>query len=217
MSDSTFPPDVRALLERPNPALLTSVRPDGQPVSVATWYLMDGRPGLRRHGRGTQAPGLPAQRPPGEHHRARPRRLVHPREHLRAGSLRCPHDEGLAGIDRLLDALPRRSLPEPSPRAGQRLGRGRPVARLGQGRARLTLTRNAVSDRSRRSAGSPSTSATSRPSPSRCRRTLPRRVPGSDHAPAQRRPVAYAAPFGGDTPHDPTHGFSTGLMSTARP
>ena len=42
MSDSTFPPDVRALLERPNPAVITSVRPDGQPVSVATWYLMDG-------------------------------------------------------------------------------------------------------------------------------------------------------------------------------
>ena len=42
MSDSTFPPDVRTLLERPNPAVITSVRPDGQPVSVATWYLMDG-------------------------------------------------------------------------------------------------------------------------------------------------------------------------------
>ena len=42
MSDSTFPPDVRELLERPNPAVITSVRPDGQPVSVATWYLMDG-------------------------------------------------------------------------------------------------------------------------------------------------------------------------------
>jgi PPOX class probable F420-dependent enzyme len=42
MSDSTFPPDVRALLERPNPAVIASVRPDGQPVSVATWYLMDG-------------------------------------------------------------------------------------------------------------------------------------------------------------------------------
>jgi PPOX class probable F420-dependent enzyme len=42
MNDQSFPPDVRALLERPNPAVITSVRPDGQPVSVATWYLMDG-------------------------------------------------------------------------------------------------------------------------------------------------------------------------------
>src|SRR6187455_3009443 len=42
MSDAIFPPDVRELLEQPNPAVITSVRPDGQPVSVATWYLMDG-------------------------------------------------------------------------------------------------------------------------------------------------------------------------------
>jgi len=39
---TTFPDEVRALLERPNPAVITTVRPDGQPVSVATWYLMDG-------------------------------------------------------------------------------------------------------------------------------------------------------------------------------
>ena len=42
MSDATFPPDVRELLEQPNPAVITTLRPDGQPVSVATWYLMDG-------------------------------------------------------------------------------------------------------------------------------------------------------------------------------
>ncbi|MHB1473629.1 MAG: PPOX class F420-dependent oxidoreductase [Dermatophilaceae bacterium] len=34
-----------ALLRRPNPAVITAVRADGQPVSVATWYLVedDGR------------------------------------------------------------------------------------------------------------------------------------------------------------------------------
>ena len=33
-----------ALLAKPNPAVITTVRPDGQPVSVATWYLWeDGR------------------------------------------------------------------------------------------------------------------------------------------------------------------------------
>ena len=37
-----MPPDVVELLERPNPAVITAVRPDGQPVSVATWYVMDG-------------------------------------------------------------------------------------------------------------------------------------------------------------------------------
>lgn len=33
---------VAELLARPNPSVITSVRPDGQPVSVATWYLFEG-------------------------------------------------------------------------------------------------------------------------------------------------------------------------------
>jgi hypothetical protein len=34
-----------SLLAQPNPAVIAVVRPDGQPVSVATWYLLedDGR------------------------------------------------------------------------------------------------------------------------------------------------------------------------------
>lgn len=31
----------KALLQRPNAAVIAAVRPDGQPVSVATWYLLD--------------------------------------------------------------------------------------------------------------------------------------------------------------------------------
>jgi PPOX class probable F420-dependent enzyme len=40
-----LPEDVTALVAAPNPAVITSNRPDGQPVSVATWYLLedDGR------------------------------------------------------------------------------------------------------------------------------------------------------------------------------
>ena len=34
--------EIRAFLEAANPAVISTVRPDGQPVSVATWYLMDG-------------------------------------------------------------------------------------------------------------------------------------------------------------------------------
>ena len=30
------------MLARPNPAVIATVRPDGQPVTVATWYLLDG-------------------------------------------------------------------------------------------------------------------------------------------------------------------------------
>jgi PPOX class probable F420-dependent enzyme len=42
MTSATLPDDVRRLLVKPNPAVITTVRPDGQPVSVATWYLLDG-------------------------------------------------------------------------------------------------------------------------------------------------------------------------------
>jgi PPOX class probable F420-dependent enzyme len=40
-----FPDHVRTLLEEPNPAVVATLRSDGQPVSVATWYLLepDGR------------------------------------------------------------------------------------------------------------------------------------------------------------------------------
>jgi PPOX class probable F420-dependent enzyme len=41
MTRGPLPADVRAMLARPNPAVVTTVRPDGQPVSVATWYLLD--------------------------------------------------------------------------------------------------------------------------------------------------------------------------------
>jgi PPOX class probable F420-dependent enzyme len=37
-----FPPDVDELLRRLNPAVVATVRPDGSPHSVATWYLWDG-------------------------------------------------------------------------------------------------------------------------------------------------------------------------------
>ena len=42
MSTPPLPDEVRDLLAKPNPAVITSLRPDGQPVSVATWYLLDG-------------------------------------------------------------------------------------------------------------------------------------------------------------------------------
>jgi PPOX class probable F420-dependent enzyme len=42
MPKPPMPPEVVELLERPNPAVITTLRSDGQPVSVATWYVMDG-------------------------------------------------------------------------------------------------------------------------------------------------------------------------------
>lgn len=40
MPDSPLTPGARAMLEKPNPAVIATVRRDGQPVSAATWYLL---------------------------------------------------------------------------------------------------------------------------------------------------------------------------------
>jgi PPOX class probable F420-dependent enzyme len=42
MPHPPLPDEVRELLAKPNPAVIATVRPDGQPVSVATWYLLEG-------------------------------------------------------------------------------------------------------------------------------------------------------------------------------
>lgn len=41
MPKTPMPEQVTTLLADANPAVITTVRPDGQPVSVATWYLWD--------------------------------------------------------------------------------------------------------------------------------------------------------------------------------
>lgn len=38
-----LPPEIDAFLRRPNPAVVASLRPDGSPHTVATWYLWDGQ------------------------------------------------------------------------------------------------------------------------------------------------------------------------------
>ena len=42
MPELPFPGDLRDLLAKPNPAVVATLRADGAPVSVATWYLLDG-------------------------------------------------------------------------------------------------------------------------------------------------------------------------------
>lgn len=45
MPNAPLSQDAMALFVEPNPAVIAVVRPDGQPISVATWYLVedDGR------------------------------------------------------------------------------------------------------------------------------------------------------------------------------
>ena len=42
MATPPLPDDLSALLEQPNPAVIATLGADGRPVSVATWYVMDG-------------------------------------------------------------------------------------------------------------------------------------------------------------------------------
>ncbi len=41
MAELPLPTDAEDLLKKPNPAVITTLRSDGQPVSVATWYLYE--------------------------------------------------------------------------------------------------------------------------------------------------------------------------------
>lgn len=41
MPNTSVPGPIAEFLSRPNPAVFASNRPDGQPVSVATWYLFE--------------------------------------------------------------------------------------------------------------------------------------------------------------------------------
>lgn len=42
MPKPPLPEHVKALLAKPNPSVIAALRPDGQAVSVATWYLLEG-------------------------------------------------------------------------------------------------------------------------------------------------------------------------------
>ena len=42
MAKLPMPADIQTMFAAPNPAVMASLRADGQPVTVATWYLFDG-------------------------------------------------------------------------------------------------------------------------------------------------------------------------------
>ena len=46
MPSLPLPPEVDEFLRRPNPAVVASLRPDGSPHTVATWYFWDGERAL---------------------------------------------------------------------------------------------------------------------------------------------------------------------------
>lgn len=106
-----FSPVVREMLEQPNPAVITTLRPDGHPVSVATWYALDGD---------RVYVNMDVSRKRVEHLRNDPRVSVavlsadswYNQVTIlgRVGEMR--DDEGLAGIDRLSQHYRGRPYPE---------------------------------------------------------------------------------------------------------
>ena len=42
MPTSPLPAELRDFLAKPNPSVIATLRPDGQPITVATWYVLDG-------------------------------------------------------------------------------------------------------------------------------------------------------------------------------
>jgi PPOX class probable F420-dependent enzyme len=93
------PENIAKILAQPNPAVMATVRPDGAPVSVATWYLYeDGRVLLNLDGTRKRL----------EHLRADPRVSLTVLDgdtwyrHISIqGRVTITPDENLTGIDRL--------------------------------------------------------------------------------------------------------------------
>jgi PPOX class probable F420-dependent enzyme len=95
-----MPSEVVELLERANPAVITALRPDGQPVSVATWYVMDGDRILVN---------MDESRKRLEYLRADPRVSItvldenswYTHVSIQGRAVQISADDGLAGIDRI--------------------------------------------------------------------------------------------------------------------
>ncbi|HEY3003935.1 MAG TPA: PPOX class F420-dependent oxidoreductase [Kribbellaceae bacterium] len=99
MAKPPLPQDVIDLIAKPNPAVMATVRPDGAPVSVATWYLWDD---------GRILLNLDAGRKRLEHLRADPRVSLTVLDdeswyrHISVqGTVKLEDDVDLEGIDRL--------------------------------------------------------------------------------------------------------------------
>lgn len=100
MAKPPLPKSVVRLLEKPNPSVITAVRSDGQPVSVATWYLWD---------EGRVLVNMDEDRKRLDYLRKDPRVSLtvldeggwHTHVSLQGRVVEMRNDEGLADIDRL--------------------------------------------------------------------------------------------------------------------
>ena len=103
MPKAPLPAAALALLREPNPAVISVVMPSGDPMSVATWYLVeDDGTVLVNMDAGRARLGWIEQHPHVSLTALKDRRVVHPRERPRAGgALGARRGAALADIDRL--------------------------------------------------------------------------------------------------------------------
>ena len=129
MPEPPVPPDVDAFLRRPNPAVIATVRPDGSPHTVATWYDWDGARVLvnmevmRLRLRFMRRDARVSLTALGEEN-------WYSHVSLLGRVVSLEEDPNLVDIDRLAMRYAG-PLPAPGCEARQRLDRSRPLARLG--------------------------------------------------------------------------------------
>ena len=84
MPSSPLPDELRDFLAKPNPCVIATLRPDGRPVTVATWYVLDGDRILVNMDAGRKTRRAPAPGPTRLTDRAGHRQLVPARQHHRS-------------------------------------------------------------------------------------------------------------------------------------
>ena len=100
MPTTQLPDHIRTFLAEPQPAVIASVRPDGHPVSVATWYLLDGDEVLVNMDTGRRRLAY-LQADPRVSLTVLDRVDWHTHVSIQGRIVRWRDDEGLADIDRL--------------------------------------------------------------------------------------------------------------------
>ncbi len=130
MPAAPLPAETAALLARPNPAVMATVAPDGRPVTVATWYLVEAD--------GTILLNLDAGRARLAHLRHDPRVSLtaldadwYTHVSVQGQVVSITDDTDLVDIDRLSRHYTGQAVPGPRPTPGQRARPDRPLARLG--------------------------------------------------------------------------------------
>ena len=131
MPELPFPDDVRALLTKPNPAVVTTLRSDGQPISVATWYLLEDDDRVLLNMDDTRVRLQHLRRDPRVTLTVLDEDSWYTHVSLIGRVEGLTADDGLVDIDRLSTHYGGRPVPRPREPADQRLADRREVARLG--------------------------------------------------------------------------------------